>query len=109
MAGVWQVQVTLAESAELEVSVGADKAYSGCICADEARTFRWGVRATSLGMGHRGHRRTPLPCCLGTPWRMGWVGRTGPNAMSLRKLSSAPLPPSLLPPTTFPIASQCCF
>ncbi|NXE82171.1 A2ML1 protein, partial [Cochlearius cochlearius] len=44
-----QVRVTLAESAELEVSVGADEAYSGCICADEARTFRWGVRATSLG------------------------------------------------------------
>ncbi|NXW04218.1 A2ML1 protein, partial [Fregetta grallaria] len=44
-----QVQVTLAESAELEVSVSADEAFSGCICADEARTFRWGVRATSLG------------------------------------------------------------
>ncbi|NWQ90632.1 A2ML1 protein, partial [Burhinus bistriatus] len=43
------VQVTLAESAELEVSVSTDEAYSGCICADEARTFRWGVRATSLG------------------------------------------------------------
>ncbi|KFQ96632.1 Alpha-2-macroglobulin-like 1, partial [Nipponia nippon] len=44
-----QVQVTLAESAELEVSVSVDGAYSGCICADEARTFRWAVRATSLG------------------------------------------------------------
>ncbi|NXX16988.1 A2ML1 protein, partial [Podargus strigoides] len=44
-----RVQVTLAESAELEVSASADEAYGGCICADEARTFRWGVRATSLG------------------------------------------------------------
>ncbi|NXQ79668.1 A2ML1 protein, partial [Nyctibius grandis] len=44
-----RVRVTLAESAELEVSVSADEAYGGCICADEARTFRWGVRATSLG------------------------------------------------------------
>ncbi|NWS62564.1 A2ML1 protein, partial [Chunga burmeisteri] len=44
-----RVQVTLAESAELEVSASADEVYGGCICADEARTFRWGVRATSLG------------------------------------------------------------
>ncbi|XP_074973017.1 alpha-2-macroglobulin-like protein 1 isoform X1 [Phalacrocorax aristotelis] len=44
-----QVQVTLAESAELEVSASADEVYGGCICADEARTFRWGVRATGLG------------------------------------------------------------
>ncbi|NXH70185.1 A2ML1 protein, partial [Hydrobates tethys] len=44
-----RVQVTLAESAELEVVASADEAFSGCICADEARTFRWGVRATSLG------------------------------------------------------------
>ncbi|NWU56122.1 A2ML1 protein, partial [Dromas ardeola] len=43
------VQVTLAESAELEVSASTDEVYSGCICADEARTFRWGVRATNLG------------------------------------------------------------
>ncbi|XP_040473498.1 alpha-2-macroglobulin-like protein 1 [Falco naumanni] len=44
-----RVQVTLAESAKLEVSAVTDEVYSGCICADEARTFRWGVRATSLG------------------------------------------------------------
>ncbi|XP_065712134.2 alpha-2-macroglobulin-like protein 1 [Patagioenas fasciata] len=44
-----RVQVTLAESMELEVSVSPDEVYGGCICADEARTFRWGVRATSLG------------------------------------------------------------
>ncbi|NWW85873.1 A2ML1 protein, partial [Rhynochetos jubatus] len=44
-----RVRVTLAESAELEVSAGVDEAYGGCICADEARTFRWGVRAISLG------------------------------------------------------------
>ncbi|NWI23554.1 A2ML1 protein, partial [Sula dactylatra] len=44
-----QVQVTLAESAELEVSENVDEVYGGCICADEARTFRWGVRATGLG------------------------------------------------------------
>ncbi|XP_015506829.1 alpha-2-macroglobulin-like protein 1 [Parus major] len=44
-----RVQVTLAESAELEVSPGAGDTYRGCVCADEARTFQWGVRATSLG------------------------------------------------------------
>ncbi|XP_068852578.1 alpha-2-macroglobulin-like protein 1 [Aphelocoma coerulescens] len=44
-----RVQVTLAESAELEVSPGAEDSYSSCICADEAKTFQWGVRATSLG------------------------------------------------------------
>ncbi|NXL67634.1 A2ML1 protein, partial [Chordeiles acutipennis] len=44
-----RVQVTLGESAELEVSASTDGVYGGCICADEARTFRWGVRATSLG------------------------------------------------------------
>ncbi|XP_074783041.1 alpha-2-macroglobulin-like protein 1 [Athene noctua] len=44
-----RVQVTLVESAELEVSPSADELYGGCICADEARTFRWGVKATRLG------------------------------------------------------------
>ncbi|KAF4797275.1 alpha-2-macroglobulin-like protein 1 [Turdus rufiventris] len=44
-----RVQVTLAESAELEVSPGAEDSYRGCVCADEAKTFQWGVRATSLG------------------------------------------------------------
>ncbi|NXC90173.1 A2ML1 protein, partial [Cercotrichas coryphoeus] len=44
-----RVQVTLAESAELEVSPGAGDSYRGCVCADEAKTFQWGVRATSLG------------------------------------------------------------
>ncbi|NXM40714.1 A2ML1 protein, partial [Gymnorhina tibicen] len=44
-----RVQVTLAESAELEVTPGAGDTYSGCVCADEAKTFQWGVRATSLG------------------------------------------------------------
>ncbi|XP_041317826.1 LOW QUALITY PROTEIN: alpha-2-macroglobulin-like protein 1 [Pyrgilauda ruficollis] len=44
-----RVQVTLAESAELEVSLSAGDTYRGCICADEAKTFQWGVRATSLG------------------------------------------------------------
>ncbi|NXI25590.1 A2ML1 protein, partial [Sterrhoptilus dennistouni] len=44
-----RVQVTLAESAELEVSPGAGDNYRGCVCADEAKTFQWGVRATSLG------------------------------------------------------------
>ncbi|XP_074748428.1 alpha-2-macroglobulin-like protein 1 [Strix uralensis] len=44
-----RVQVTLVESAELEVSPSVDELYGGCICAEEARTFRWGVRATSLG------------------------------------------------------------
>lgn len=46
---VWQVQVTLVDSAELEVLPSADELYGGCICADEARTFQWGVRATRLG------------------------------------------------------------
>ncbi|XP_016159843.1 PREDICTED: LOW QUALITY PROTEIN: alpha-2-macroglobulin-like protein 1 [Ficedula albicollis] len=44
-----RVQVTLAESAELEVSAGAGDSYRGCVCAEEAKTFQWGVRATSLG------------------------------------------------------------
>ncbi|NWT94212.1 A2ML1 protein, partial [Urocynchramus pylzowi] len=44
-----RVQVTLAESAELEVSPSAGDTYRGCVCADEAKTFQWGVRATSLG------------------------------------------------------------
>ncbi|NXA09489.1 A2ML1 protein, partial [Sapayoa aenigma] len=44
-----RVRVTLAEAAELKVSAGAEESYEGCVCADEARTFRWGVRATSLG------------------------------------------------------------
>ncbi|XP_064589426.1 alpha-2-macroglobulin-like protein 1 [Zonotrichia leucophrys gambelii] len=44
-----RVQVTLAESAELEVSPRAGDTYTGCVCADEAKTFQWGVRATSLG------------------------------------------------------------
>ncbi|NXS48189.1 A2ML1 protein, partial [Balaeniceps rex] len=44
-----QVEVTLVESEELEVSAGSDEAYRGCLCADEERTFQWSVRATSLG------------------------------------------------------------
>ncbi|NXC66752.1 A2ML1 protein, partial [Anhinga anhinga] len=44
-----RVQVTLVESAELEVSVNAAEVYGGCICADEVKTFQWNVRATSLG------------------------------------------------------------
>ncbi|XP_054657915.1 alpha-2-macroglobulin-like protein 1 [Grus americana] len=44
-----RVQVTLAESAELEVSAGMEGEYRGCVCADEERTFQWSVRATSLG------------------------------------------------------------
>nr|XP_021402626.1 alpha-2-macroglobulin-like protein 1 isoform X2 [Lonchura striata domestica] len=44
-----RVQVTLAESPELEVSLSAGDTYSSCVCADESKTFQWGVRATSLG------------------------------------------------------------
>ncbi|CAN8201949.1 unnamed protein product [Coccothraustes coccothraustes] len=44
-----RVQVTLAESAELAVSLSAGDTYRDCVCADEAKTFQWGVRATSLG------------------------------------------------------------
>ncbi|NXQ99323.1 A2ML1 protein, partial [Sagittarius serpentarius] len=43
-----RVRVTLVESAELEVLAGMGRAYGGCVCADKKRTFRWGVRATSL-------------------------------------------------------------
>ncbi|NWZ55055.1 A2ML1 protein, partial [Haliaeetus albicilla] len=43
-----RVQVTLAESAELEVLAGTGRVYRGCVCADEERTFQWSVRATSL-------------------------------------------------------------
>ena len=69
---VWQVQVTLVESVELEVSVNTDEVYGGCICADEARTFRWGVRATSLGTGHRHCDGIPCPAVWGPLWRMWW-------------------------------------
>ncbi|NWS22048.1 A2ML1 protein, partial [Pachyramphus minor] len=44
-----RVRVSLAESPGLEVSAGAEETYEGCVCADEVRTFRWGVKATSLG------------------------------------------------------------
>ncbi|XP_049657479.1 alpha-2-macroglobulin-like protein 1 [Accipiter gentilis] len=43
-----RVQVTLVESAELEVLAGTGRVYRGCVCADEERTFQWSVRATSL-------------------------------------------------------------
>lgn len=43
--------MTLADSAELEVSAVAGAVYSSCVCADEAKTFRWDVKATNLGMG----------------------------------------------------------
>ncbi|XP_015741014.1 alpha-2-macroglobulin-like protein 1 [Coturnix japonica] len=44
-----RVQVTLADSVELEVSAVEGVTYSSCICADEAKTFRWDVKATNLG------------------------------------------------------------
>ncbi|NXW87925.1 A2ML1 protein, partial [Alopecoenas beccarii] len=45
-----RVQVTLAESAELEVLAGTDQGpYTACVCADEEGTFQWNVRATGLG------------------------------------------------------------
>ncbi|XP_042688696.1 alpha-2-macroglobulin-like protein 1 [Centrocercus urophasianus] len=44
-----RVEVTLADSAELEVSAVAGAVYSSCVCADEAKTFRWDVKATNLG------------------------------------------------------------
>ncbi|KAF1555925.1 Alpha-2-macroglobulin-like protein 1, partial [Eudyptula albosignata] len=43
--------VTLVESAELEVSVGTDGAYRGCVCADEERTFQWSRCPTSASAG----------------------------------------------------------
>ncbi|NWZ25383.1 A2MG protein, partial [Asarcornis scutulata] len=48
-AVVPQVRMTLAESAELEVSASADGAESSCISGFKARTFQWDVKATSLG------------------------------------------------------------
>ncbi|KAL2295136.1 LOW QUALITY PROTEIN: hypothetical protein Nmel_018289 [Mimus melanotis] len=62
-----RVQVTLAESAELEVSPGAEDTYRSCVCADEAKTFQgWGrvgrnPRAPGL------FSLPPLPPFLGTP------------------------------------------
>ncbi|NXF78881.1 A2ML1 protein, partial [Sclerurus mexicanus] len=44
-----RVWVTLAESAGLKVSAGAEDEYGGCVCGQEAMTFRWGVQATRLG------------------------------------------------------------
>ncbi|NXN72136.1 A2ML1 protein, partial [Himantopus himantopus] len=45
-----RVQVTLVESAELEVLTDMDQgAYRVCVCADEERTFQWSIRATSVG------------------------------------------------------------
>ncbi|KAF1661113.1 Alpha-2-macroglobulin-like protein 1, partial [Aptenodytes patagonicus] len=43
--------VTLVESAELEVLVGTDGAYKGCVCEDEERTFQWSRCPTSASAG----------------------------------------------------------
>lgn len=85
---VWQVQVTLAETAELEVSASTDEVYGGCICADEAKTFRWGVRATSLGTEHQGHAGTPA-LLLGDP--LGGCGGQGGWEQMQGHLASSPL------------------
>uniref|UniRef100_A0A8C0EN57 Alpha-2-macroglobulin-like protein 1 n=1 Tax=Bubo bubo TaxID=30461 RepID=A0A8C0EN57_BUBBB len=88
----------------LEVSPSADELYGGCICADEARTFRWGVRATSLGTEHQDHSRTflgsQLRCCNPalSLWRVragrGWArvpwGRASSNWASSLSLPSMP-------------------
>nr|XP_042701766.1 alpha-2-macroglobulin-like protein 1 [Chrysemys picta bellii] len=44
-----KVRVTLAESAQFQVQVGEDGAYTSCLCADEEKTFQWEVMASSLG------------------------------------------------------------
>ncbi|XP_044855879.1 alpha-2-macroglobulin-like protein 1 [Mauremys mutica] len=44
-----KVRVTLAESAQFQVQVGEDGAYTSCLCADEGKTFQWEVTASSLG------------------------------------------------------------
>ncbi|KAM6238703.1 alpha-2-macroglobulin-like protein 1 [Porphyrio hochstetteri] len=44
-----RVQVMLVESEELEVPGGAEEERGGCVCAGEERSFRWDLRATSLG------------------------------------------------------------
>lgn len=58
--------MTLAESAELEVSPGTGDNYRGCVCTDEAKTFQWGVRATSLGT----ELPPPHPAAQGPPQGM---------------------------------------
>ncbi|XP_074834813.1 alpha-2-macroglobulin-like protein 1 [Carettochelys insculpta] len=44
-----KVRVTLAESAQFQVQAGEDGAYTSCLCADEEKSFRWEVTASSLG------------------------------------------------------------
>ncbi|XP_067398967.1 alpha-2-macroglobulin-like protein 1 [Emydura macquarii macquarii] len=44
-----KVRVTLAQSAQFQVQVGEDGAYTSCLCADEGKTFQWEVTASSLG------------------------------------------------------------
>ncbi|XP_067398974.1 alpha-2-macroglobulin-like protein 1, partial [Emydura macquarii macquarii] len=44
-----KVRVMLAESAQFQVQVGEDGAYTSCLCADEGKTFQWEVTASSLG------------------------------------------------------------
>ncbi|XP_074835254.1 alpha-2-macroglobulin-like protein 1 isoform X2 [Carettochelys insculpta] len=44
-----KVQVTLAESAQFQVQADKDGTYTSCLCADEEKSFRWEVTASSLG------------------------------------------------------------
>jgi len=86
--------VTLADSAELEVSEVAGAIYSICVCADEAKTFRWDVKATNLGMS----AWIPCPATWRPPDTVGWTGRASANMMPSAMLFSAPFIPSPSPP-----------
>ncbi|XP_064030430.1 alpha-2-macroglobulin-like protein 1 [Pogoniulus pusillus] len=44
-----RVQVTLVAPVELEMLAGTSRSSRGCVCPEGPRTFRWSLRATSLG------------------------------------------------------------
>ncbi|KAJ7427571.1 alpha-2-macroglobulin-like protein 1 [Pitangus sulphuratus] len=48
-----QIQVTLEEFAHFQLKPCKDCVYSSCLCAGEAKTFRWSVTAEQLGEKNR--------------------------------------------------------
>ncbi|XP_068257889.1 alpha-2-macroglobulin-like protein 1 [Nyctibius grandis] len=44
-----QVRTTLTETPELKVDACPDCRFTSCLCADEAKTFKWNMTATRLG------------------------------------------------------------
>ncbi|XP_063818184.1 alpha-2-macroglobulin-like protein 1 isoform X2 [Pseudophryne corroboree] len=44
-----KVQITLQPTQELQQAPCADCQYSSCLCADESKTFYWGLKASKLG------------------------------------------------------------